>query len=158
MLIRLRTSGQVITESEFRNNNPNTSFPSILTIDVLNSFDADPVLSGPQPSHTLYQYVIQDGVEEINNQWFTKFVVVDMTNEQIDNLNIQLKESNKTQAISLLAQTDWTEISSVSDASKPTYLLNVQDFINYRAQLRVIAINPPVIVDNWPPKPTEQWK
>ena len=77
MLIRIRSTGQTMYESEFRANNPNTSFPPQISVEVLNEFGADPVLNGAQPTPTFYQFVAQDGVEQIGGQWFTKFKKVE---------------------------------------------------------------------------------
>ena len=52
MEIRLRKNGNVVTESEFRRQNPNTSFPLALTQEILNVFGADIVYEGSQPSAT----------------------------------------------------------------------------------------------------------
>jgi hypothetical protein len=37
------------------------------------------------------------------------------------------------------------------------YLANAAEFVAYRSQLRKIAVNPPVIVNEWPVKPDEVW-
>ncbi len=76
MLIRLRDTGAVITDYEFRAANPNTSFPSVLSAELLDGFGADPVLDGPQAVTTnRYQYSMRDGVEQIDGQWFTRYVL-----------------------------------------------------------------------------------
>lgn len=150
MLIRIRSTGQVMTESEFRKINSNTSFPPQISVEVLNEFGADPVLNGAQPTPTFYQNVVQQGVEQINGQWFTKFVCVDMSQEAKDAKDAEYKEINKTQAEKLLSETDWTQVADVP-------LLNKQAFVTYRAAIRAIALNPPVIVNQWATKPAEQW-
>ena len=66
-------------------------------------------------------------------------------------------DSNKQQAQSLLINTDWTEIPSVSDVNTHPHLLNTADFITYRNEIRVIAVNPPNTAITWPTVPTEQW-
>lgn len=69
----------------------------------------------------------------------------------------QLKAAdNKTKAVQLLQETDWTTIPGVSDPSNDPYLLNANAFGAYRVALRKIAVYPtadPV----WPVKPAEQW-
>lgn len=76
MLIRLRDTGAVITDYEFRAANPNTSFPLVLSAELLDGFGADPVLEGPQAVPTnRYQYSMRDGVEQIDGQWFTRYVL-----------------------------------------------------------------------------------
>ena len=75
MELRNRTTGAVITDSQFRSEHPNTSFPRVLTVEILNSFDYDPILEGPQATVTPpYQYSQRDGIEEVNGQWFTKYI------------------------------------------------------------------------------------
>lgn len=73
MLIRIRETGEVITDRQFRANNPSTSFPPQLTAETLDAFGADPVLEGAQPTGEPWQQVEADGVEQIEGQWFTKF-------------------------------------------------------------------------------------
>ena len=150
MLIRIRSTGQTMYEAEFRKLHSNTSFPPQISVEILNEFGADPVLNGAQPTPTFYQFVVQDGVEQINGQWFTKFICVDMDQEAKDAKDAQCKAANKAQAEKLLSETDWTQVADVP-------LLNKQEFADYRAAIRAIALNPPVIVENWATKPAEQW-
>jgi hypothetical protein len=62
----------------------------------------------------------------------------------------------KEKAKSILQETDWTEIPSVTNPSNATYLVNAADFVEYRNAIRFLAINP---IENpiWPVAPTEQW-
>ena len=149
MLIRIRSTGQTMYESEFRSINFNTSFPPQISVEILNEFGADPVLNGAQPTPTFYQVVVQDGVEEVDGQWFTKFICVDMDQEAKDAKDAQCKASNKATAESKLAATDWTQVSDVP-------LLNKQEFVDYRTAVRAIALNPPVQA-TFPEIPAEQW-
>jgi hypothetical protein len=65
---------------------------------------------------------------------------------------------NKAKAVSYLANTDWASIPDVSDPTKSNpYLINVQDYVNYRNVLRAIAVNPPEGFINWPTPPAAQW-
>jgi NACalpha-BTF3-like transcription factor len=150
MLIRIRSTGQTMYESEFRSINSNTSFPPQISVEILNEFGADPVLNGAQPVPSLYQIVVEQGVEQINGQWFTKFVAVEMSQEAKNAKDLQSKEANKKTAEGKLQATDWTQVADVP-------LLNKQAFVDYRAAVRAIALNPPVIVENWAVKPEEQW-
>lgn len=149
MLIRIRSTGQTMYEAEFRSINSNTSFPPQISVEVLNEFGADPVLNGAQPTPTFYQFVVQQGVEQIGGQWFTKFVCVDMDQEAKDAKDAQCKAANKATAEQKLAATDWTQVADVP-------LLNKQDFVDYRAAVRAIALNPPVQA-TFPDLPAEQW-
>lgn len=75
MELRNRATGAIITEQQLRADNPNTSFPQVLTPEIIDSFGYDPVLEGPQPTLTPpYEIAVRDGVEEVNGQWFTKYV------------------------------------------------------------------------------------
>lgn len=67
-------------------------------------------------------------------------------------------EQNKTTAVNLLNETDWTSIADVSDpAVSNPYLMNQSEFLAYRSQLREIAVNPVVGFITFPIKPQEQW-
>ena len=76
MEIRIRQSGQVVTDSEFRAMFPNTGFPVQLTESIINDFGGDVVFEGPQASGgTVYQYSQRQGVEQIGGKWYTKYVL-----------------------------------------------------------------------------------
>jgi hypothetical protein len=65
---------------------------------------------------------------------------------------------NKAEAVSYLSDTDWATIPDVADPTKSNpYLVNVQDYINYRNVIRAIAINPPEGFITWPTLPVAQW-
>jgi len=74
MQIRIRETGAVMYEGEFRRLNPSTSFPQQINEATLNDFGADVVFEGPQASGgTVYQYSVYGGVEQINGKWYTKW-------------------------------------------------------------------------------------
>lgn len=129
MEIRLRSTGQVMTESEFRAAHPNTSFPQQLTVELLDGFDADPVLNGAQPSAGRYQTVARDGVEEVNGKWFTKFVLVDMDADAIAAVDAQQATSVRNSRDEKLKSTDWTQVDDapVDKAAWATYRQALRD-------------------------------
>jgi hypothetical protein len=68
------------------------------------------------------------------------------------------KEENKFTAMDKLQQTDWTVIPDVGDSTKSNpYLSNVQDFIDYRNEVRQYALNPVEGYIDWPIRPEENW-
>ncbi len=165
MELRVRETGQVVTESEFRSLYPNTSFPRVLTSDILDSFGVDPILEGPQASTTSpYEISVRQGVEEINGQWFTKYVVGPVFTEYTDEEGVvhsaeeqdaayktriddQVAESVRMQRNKLLEETDWTQSRDVS-------LINDDDWVLYRQELRDITSQegfPHEVI--WPTKP-----
>lgn len=85
MQIRLRDTGAVIQESEFRAQHPNTSFPAILSVEILDDFGADPVLNAPQPTAGEFEIVVQDGaVQDSLGNWVQNWVVRPMFTEYTD--------------------------------------------------------------------------
>ena len=119
-----------------------------------------PVLESPQPPYDpLTQYVSAGPIEYTRGNWYTTYIVTNYDPEQQayqDNLR---KQANKQMASSLLSQTDWTAIPSVADPlqSNP-FLANQEAFLEYRNQVRQIAINPPIVVEVWPTEPDEVWE
>lgn len=84
MRLRIRETSAVVYDNEFRALYPNTSFPAVLSVELLNDFGADPVLEGPQPTLTADQYAVYDGViQDANGNWMTSYVAVDYTAEEI---------------------------------------------------------------------------
>jgi len=76
MQVRIRETGAVMYESEFRALHPNTSMPQQLSEALLNEFGADVVFEGAQASGgTVYQYSQAAGVEQIDGKWYTKHIL-----------------------------------------------------------------------------------
>jgi len=76
MQVRIRETGQVIYEGEFRSLFPNTSLPQQLSEALINDLGADIVFEGPQASGgTVYQYSQASGVEQVNGKWYTKHIL-----------------------------------------------------------------------------------
>lgn len=76
MEIRIKDTGQVVTDQEFRAMFPDTGFPAQLSEEIVNAFGGDVVLEGPQATGgTVYQYSQRQGVEQIGDKWYTKYVL-----------------------------------------------------------------------------------
>ena len=76
MELRNRETGAVVTDRQFRDSFPNTSFPQVLSVELLSDFGYDPILEGPQATVTPpYEISQRAGIEEVNGQWFTKYEV-----------------------------------------------------------------------------------
>ena len=128
MEIRIRESGQVMYESEFRALFPNTSLP-LLTEAVLNELGADIVLEGPQAQPTRYQIAFRDGVQEIDGKWFTKYSVSDLDADGIAAKDAEQAKSVRAERNRLIAECDWTQVedSPVDKAAWATYRQALRD-------------------------------
>ena len=75
MELRNRTTGAVVTDRQFRSEHSDTSFPKVLTAEIVDGFGMDIIFEGP-PAQTTppYQISVRDGIEEVNGQWFTKYI------------------------------------------------------------------------------------
>jgi len=129
MEIRQRLTGELTTVSQFKASYPNTSFPKQITAEVLDSYGYDPLLQGPQATVTgPYEISVRDGVEQINGQWFTKYVVgptfTDTTDSDgnvtsaADNeaayragIDASAAETVRSARNSRLAESDWTQLA-----------------------------------------------
>lgn len=132
MEIRNRETGAVTTISQFKASYPNTSFPKNITNDILDSYGYDPVLNGAAATVTApYGVSTRDGVEEINGQWFTRFVAgpvfTDTTDDEgnvitaADNeaayrarIDAEVAKRVRTERNQKLADTDWTQLADSS--------------------------------------------
>ena len=128
MEIRIRESGQVMYESEFRALFPNTSLP-LLTEAVLNELGADVILEGAQAQPTRYQIGFRDGVEQVDGKWFTKYSVSDLDADGIVAKDAEQAKSVRATRNSLIAECDWTQVedSPVDKAAWATYRQALRD-------------------------------
>lgn len=109
MEIRIRATGAVMFESEFRTV-AGASWDQT-TVEILNELGADPVLEGPQPSAGRYQTVYRDGVEQIDGQWFTKYSLADMDADAIAAHDAQQAKGVRDDRNKRLADCDWTQLA-----------------------------------------------
>ena len=148
MQIRIRSTGQVVYESEFRTLFPNTSLPQQLTEALINSLGGDVVFEGQQASPTRYQTAFADGVEQVAGKWYTKYSVADMEQEAKDALDAQQATSVRAERTKKLAETDWTQLTDAP--------VNSAAWGTYRQALRDVTAQETFPWDiTWPTKPTE---
>lgn len=166
MEIRTQT-GQVMFESEYRayllaNNGP--SFET-LTPEIMAELGIDPVLEGPQATTTPpYQFSQRSGVEQIGEQWFTKYIAgpvfTDRAATETEAAQTAAEQeaaykaqkdaeqatSVRTDRTKRLADSDWTQIAD-STADKATWA-------TYRTALRDISAQAgfPWTIE-WPTQP-----
>ena len=141
MLIRNRTTGAVITVREFKSLHPRTAFPKQINNLVLDSYGYDPVLNGPQATVSgPYETSVYDGVEEIDGQWFTRFVAGPVFTDNDDataaeqetayraQVDADAAARVRTERNKKLADTDWTQLADST--------ANATAWGTYRAALR----------------------
>jgi hypothetical protein len=146
MQIRIRETGAVMYEGEFRTMFPNTSMPQQLTEATINELGGDVVFEGPQAQPTRYQIAFADGVEQIEGKWYTKHSVADMDTDAIAAKDAEQAKSVRQQRTEKLKDTDWTQLAD-STADKTAWAA-------YRQALRDITAQAgfPWTVD-WPAQP-----
>jgi len=148
MEIRIRSTGQVMYESELRSYLAANNGPSYdqLTPEVMEAIGVDPVLEGPQAQPTRYQVAYRDGVEQISGQWYTKYSVADMDNEAKAATDAAQAKSVRDQRNTKLSESDWTQ---VADAP-----VDKAAWATYRQALRDVTAQPafPWTID-WPVAP-----
>jgi hypothetical protein len=138
--------------------NPQTSFPAIVTDQIAAEFNVFPVTETPQPDYNpLTQNVVWQNPAFINGVWVQQWAVENAPADEVARREAAAKSDNKATAESLLQATDWTQQPDVTDPSITPYLTNKDAFTSYRSALRAIAVNPPVTVEEWPVKPEEVW-
>jgi len=78
MQIRIRTTGAVMYEGEFRAYTKANGGPSweTTTTEVLEALGADVVFEGAQATGgTVYQYSQANGVKQVDGKWYTKYIL-----------------------------------------------------------------------------------
>lgn len=164
MEIRIKQTGEVVSEQTFRAMHPNTSMPQQLTEELINDFGGDVVFEGPQATGgTVYQYSQRQGIEQINGKWYTKYVLgpvfTDTTAEdgtvttaaEHEAAYKAMKDAEQAKAVRTqrgekLKDSDWTQ---VADAP-----VDQTAWATYRQALRDISTQEgfPWTI-NWPEQP-----
>ena len=149
MQVRIKESGAVMYESEFRAYTKANGGPSweTTTTEVLEALGSDVVLEGPQASPTRYQVAFADGVEQLDGKWYTKYSVAEMDAEAIAYKDAEQAKSVRQSRDTKLAETDWRFRSDMTPS---------QGWKDYCQALRDVPTQegfPWTIV--WPTQPTE---
>ena len=161
MEIRLRSTGEVMLEDQFRRYQKDNGGPSWdrTTNEVLEALGADVVFEGAQATGgTVYQYSMRAGVEQINGKWYTKYILGPVFANTEDATAVEQEAAYKaqkdaefaanarSQRDTLLTQTDWTQ---VADAP-----VDKAAWAAYRQALRDVPqqIGFPTTI-TWPVKP-----
>ena len=143
MQIRIRETGAVMYENEFRALFPNTSMPQQLSEELLNDFGADVVFEGPQATGgTIYQYSMRQGVEQIDGKWYTKYILGpvftdgETTAAEQEAAYKAQKDAEQAKNVreqrnKLLSESDWTQLA---DAPVDAVIWS-----NYRQELRDVT-------------------
>jgi hypothetical protein len=168
MELRIRETGEVISDLEFRRRHPNTSFPKVISRETINNFGVDPVFEGPQASTTSpYETSVRSGVEEIEGKWFTRYIVGPIFTDSVDedgvvttalhkqaeyeaSVDASKASSVRDQRNKKLTECDWTQLtdSPLNADAKNAWAL-------YRETLRMVPQQTGFPWDvEWPPQPT----
>jgi len=143
MQIRIRETGAVMYESEFRAYTKANGGPSweTTTTEVLEALGADVVLEGAQATGgTVYQYSQASGVEQIDGKWYTKYVLGpiftdgETTAAEQETAYKAIKDAEQAFAVrksrgDKLANSDWTQVADapVDKAVWATYRQALRD-------------------------------
>jgi hypothetical protein len=82
MEYRIRETGEVMTEQQFRELHSNVSFPAAIDAQTLNGYGADEVYATPRPVVPPTQSAERNGVEFVNGQWRHAWQITDLPAEQ----------------------------------------------------------------------------
>jgi len=145
MQIRIRKSGAVMYEAEFRAYQKANGGPTwdTTTTEVLEALGADVVFEGPQASGgTVYQYSQAAGVEQISGKWYTKHILgpvftdgettaAEQEAAYKASKDAEQAKSVRTSRNDMLKDSDWTQITDAT-ADKTAWAV-------YRMALRDIT-------------------
>ena len=127
MQIRIRTTGAVMYEAEFRTYTQSNGGPTwgITTEEILDSLGADVVFEGPQATGgTVYQFSQAAGVEQIDGKWYTKHILGPVFTDTEESSAAEqeaaykaMKDAEQAKSVrasrdAKLAETDWVVIKA----------------------------------------------
>jgi len=137
MQIRIRATGQVLLQHEWEKWVAQTYAKSLsgITEEAVNRFESDIVFEGPQATGgTVYQYSQQDGVEQLDGKWYTKYILGPVftgdtaaADEAEYKAQKDVEQATSVRALrtQMLNDSDWTQIND-SSADKTAWATHRQ--------------------------------
>jgi len=143
MEIRIRESGSVVFDNEFRTyaQTQGAVFGTPLTEEFINQYGGDIVLEGPQATTTPpYQFSQRSGVEQLDGKWYTKYIAGpvftdgETTAAEQEAAYKAMKDAEQAKSVrddrtKRLSDSDWTQIadSTADKAAWATYRQALRD-------------------------------
>ena len=78
MKYRKRTDGSLVTKSQLKAENPNTSLPKVWTEGTYDFLEVDPVMVTQAPEVGPYEVAVRDGVKQDGDNWVEAWTVQPM--------------------------------------------------------------------------------
>jgi hypothetical protein len=145
-MYRIRATGEVVSQGEFRSRNKGTSFPSQWSVELVEELGLDPVFETPAPTVTRYQTAFKDGVEQVNGNWVWKWSISEMDDDAKASKDAAEAVGIRATRDARLSGSDWTQ---VADAP-----VDKAAWATYRQALRDVPSQAGFPYDiNWPSKP-----
>ena len=120
--------------------------------EIINVVNYDSPPSNPPPGFKGGHIAVQH--DQASFGWTYKNGVFTSPDEIVS--DEELKERCKQHAKGLLYLTDWVENPSVTDTNNTPHLTNLNEFLDYRKQIRVLVVTP-VAQPTFPEKPIATW-
>ncbi len=138
------------TTQDLKRDNPNVSFPKIITTSILESFGVFSVttLDVPDYNEATQKVSERDLPDNISNGWFLGWDVSNMSDVEISVHNTKQADLNRQKRNQLLSDTDYFALTDVTmDAAMTTYRQELRDVTAHA--------NWPNLDDeaDWPTKP-----
>lgn len=118
MEIRIRETGAVMQESEFRAYQKSIGGPSWdrTNYEILDELSADVVFAVPTPAVGRYQIAYRDGAELIGDKWYAKYSVADMDAEAQAAADATQAAAVRATRNARLKDSDWSQGKDIPDA------------------------------------------
>jgi hypothetical protein len=154
MYVKL-TNGSVdqypYTIGHLRRDNPNVSFPRIVSDAMLARYDVYPVVDGTVPSYDTRTEKVEAPASPtlVNGTWTIVYSIVPLTDSEVtDRANVAASSARK-QRDDLLDDTDWVVVKALENGESVA-----ADMKQYRSDLRDITDQASFPYDlTWPTKP-----
>lgn len=142
MFINTITNAYPYSEWHLKRDNPQTSFPSVVSDSVMRDFGVEPVCVTQRPDTDAQHVVYEVSPEFQNNEWHQRWAIRSKTQEEINSEAM----AARAQRDQLLMESDWTQL--------PDAPVNQVAWAAYRQLLRDVPsqVTFPTEIA-WPTKP-----
>lgn len=140
---------------QLRKDNPNISFPRVISDDLLASFGVYPVSKASAPSADLRTKNVEENSMPslVGDVWVLGWSITDKTTDEIAEYASIMSDKNRELRNNLLAQSDWVVTKAIEQNAQDGLGIQIPaSWLSYRQALRDITSNP-----NWPHLSDEDW-
>lgn len=111
-MYRLRSTGELLSQRQVIALRPNTSFPDVWSLELIESLGLDLVAETQEPVLGRYQIAHRSGAEQKpDGKWCVKYTIIELDADAIVAKNAEQAKNMRAQRNQKLKDSDWSQVA-----------------------------------------------